>query len=443
MHRTLVDVTQLIHLSGKLTGIPRVMNELGMRFYRLRDPNVIFVGWVKELGSYCELDFGATMVRRGHSIVYLKTGQATPLASDQASDQTGGDGVLPPPHPLKRLAKAGLAGTRRVSGRLAAVLEVQAQKLHMRDYKKVELGADDTIFIPWGEWWDDNFIAMLQTAHKDGGKIVQVIHDLGPIVTPQFSSHSTDSLTTYCHKIIPICHLVVVVSQNAKQELEHWLSAHNYRLPPIKVFRNGDDFAFAKAERPDDPLFTQSGLNSQDFILSVGTVEIRKNHLLYYYAYKLAKARGIKLPKLLIVGRLSWPGGALYELITKDEDVNKDILFLQNVSDNQLSWLYDNCLFTLYVSFYEGWGVPIAESLARGVPCVCGNVGSMLEIAPGITYDVPPASTDECLQQIQWLLEPANLKTARDRTKTYKPTSWDTSFAQINNYIKELDHAAS
>jgi len=447
MNRILVDVTQLVHWPGMLAGIPRVMNELGTRFYNQRDQEVVFVSWVKELRCYCEIDFAKTMANRGTQIFYVKKGEPTPARDTKMVSATvaikgpagGGAQRLSSRQLLKRTARFGLAGVRRVSGRAATFIEGNAKKLRLAAYKRASFERGDKIFISWGEWWDDNFIAMLKNAHKEAAvDIVQVIHDLGPITTPQFSSHSTVSLTKYCHEVVPICSLILVVSKHAKQELETWLKQQKYTAPPIRVFRNGDDFAFAEARKPDEVAFKNSGLKGGDFVLAHGTVEIRKNHMLYYYVYKLAKRRGISLPKLLISGRLGWNTEPVVELITKDPDVKDDILFLNAVSDEELSWLFDNALFSMYVSFYEGWGVPVAESLARGTPCITSNVGSMLEIADGIVYYSSPASSDELLAQMQHLLKPSNLTVARERTKKYRQTSWDDSFKQIDNYIKEM-----
>lgn len=447
MNRTIVDVTQLVHWSGMLAGIPRVMNELGTRFYAQKDQEVIFVSWVKELRCYCEIDFAKTMANRGKFIAYVKKGEATPARDQNMVSATiaikGGAGTIAKVEAdkkplLKRAARFGLTNLKRLSGGAASFVETRAQQMRLAANKKVSLKAGDRVFIPWGEWWDDNFIDMLKGAQKDGVDIVQIIHDLGPITTPQYSSHSTESLTKYCHEVVPVCSLVLVVSEHAKQELETWLKQQKHHVPPIRVFRNGDDFAFAKARQPDEAAFKKSGLKGKDFILAHGTVEVRKNHMLYYYVYKLAKQRGIKLPKLLISGRLGWNTEPLVELISKDTETKDDILFLNAVSDEELSWLFDNAMFSMYVSFYEGWGVPVAESLARGTPCITANVGSMLEIADGIAYYSSPASSDELLAQMQYLLNPKNLATARARTKKYKQTSWDDSFKQINAHIKEV-----
>ena len=68
------DVTQLAHWSGRLAGIPRVINELAIRF--AREPNVHFVVWVKELKAMAEIDFPRTMAQRGQGIVYVHEGQS-------------------------------------------------------------------------------------------------------------------------------------------------------------------------------------------------------------------------------------------------------------------------------------------------------------------------------------------------------------------------------
>jgi hypothetical protein len=129
----------------------------------------------------------------------------------------------------------------------------------------------------------------------------------------------------------------------------------------------------------------------------VGTIEPRKNHTVLYYAYKLAKTRSIMLPRVVIVGRRGWGSDDIVRILTEDPDVKDDFVLLLNTSDDELSWLYGHCLFTIFPSFYEGWGIPIGESVARGVPCLCSDSSSMVEIAEGHVAHFAPTSTDECL----------------------------------------------
>jgi glycosyltransferase involved in cell wall biosynthesis len=442
MSKIIIDVTQLVHWSGKLTGIPRVMYELATRFAREQNEDIVFATWVKDIQEMCEVDFAATMAQRGNGIVYRKKGEPWPPAqqvklSAQAAPATAAAGKRPVT--LKRVVKYGLRKAGKVAPGLAGKLEQQGKQIVLNSYHTVDFREGDILFIPWGEWWDPNFIQRLKDWQKAGTRLAPVIHDIGPMVAPQFSGHSTDSLAEYTRNIVPIAELTIVVSKNTKKDLTAWLATQHLEAPRIEVFRLGEDFEFSsKPKKPVDPLFVSSGLKGNDFIMCMGTVELKKNQTLLYYVYKLARARGIQLPKLLIVGRRGWKMDVTLDMIAEDPEVSQDILGLHDISDEELMWLYDNCKFTVLPSFYEGWGIPVAESLAHGVPCICSNTSSMTEIAPGLTDHFSPYSTDECLAAIQRLLDPKEYKAAQARVKKYKQTSWDDSYKQVKMYLETL-----
>lgn len=443
MSRIIIDVTQLVHWSGKLTGIPRVMYELAVRFSREKNEEIVFATWVKDIQEMCEVDFAATMAQRGNGIAYRKKGQAWPVeASSAAAKATSAPAPAVTgkrPITVKRVVKYGLRKAGRVAPGLADKLEQRGKQMVLNSYQRVEFAQGDVLFIPWGEWWDQNFIQRLKDWRGRGVRLAPVIHDIGPMVAPQFSGHSSESLADYTRNIVPIAELTLVVSQNTKKDLTKWLAGQKLEAPRIEVFRLGEDFEFnSKPKKPVDPLFIKSGLKGDDFIMCMGTVELKKNQTLLYYVYKLARARGITLPKLLIVGRRGWKMDVTLDMIAEDPEISQEILSLHDISDEELMWLYDNCKFTVLPSFYEGWGIPVAESLAHGVPCICSNTSSMVEIAPGLTEHFSPYSTDECLAAIQHLLEPKEYRAALVRVKKYKQTSWDDSYKQVKMYLETL-----
>jgi glycosyltransferase involved in cell wall biosynthesis len=258
------------------------------------------------------------------------------------------------------------------------------------------------------------------------------------MVTPQFAGHATESLATYNSRIMPIADLVLAVSESTKKDVTNWLKTKNLTIPRIEVFRLGEDFAAAEPKVPIDKQFILTGVKGGDYILCVGTIEARKNHSILYYTYKLAQAKGIELPKLLVVGRRGWRTDDIYDYITHDPDIKDQIIFLHDISDEELSWLYNNSLFTIYPSLYEGWGMPIAESIMRGVPCLASNTSSMIEVAPGYADYFTPMSTDELLNGIINMLRPGALDKKRKLIKSYKSTSWDDSFKQVQKYMEKL-----
>jgi glycosyltransferase involved in cell wall biosynthesis len=172
--------------------------------------------------------------------------------------------------------------------------------------------------------------------------------------------------------------------------------------------------------------------------LCVGTVEAKKNHALLYYTYKLAQIRGIDLPKIVIVGRKGWNTENIVDIMSRDPEVKDKFVITESIDDEELSWLFDNCMCTILPSFHEGWGIPIAESVARGIPCICSNTSSMVEIAEEYVTHFSPASSDECLAAIQDILEPGVLEKRKRDIKKYRPTSWDDTYRQVDTYIKEI-----
>lgn len=440
-----IDVTQLVHWEGYLAGIPRVMNEVSKRFVSDDTTEFIYVSWVKEIASFCVIDFFSTMEKHGKEggIDYQKINQPHQSIPQEVTYKQG---VLPESNKKgknKRLF-------RKIAKKVVLIAGIQNTKLYKnaqnawiinesQNYNKVVFKEGDAIFISWGEWWDDNFLKTLEDGVSAVDlKIIPIIHDVLPFtLTPQFSSHSTESLQNFCRRVVSLSSLVLCVSNSTKNDLASWYKSQKIKVPTMKVFRLGEDFDFAEAVKPTDEQFISSGLKGDDYIICVGTVEAKKNHQLLYYTYKLAKVRGIDLPKLVIVGRRGWKAETTIDFMTQDPEVKEKFIFLHNASDENLSWLYDHALLSVFPSFAEGWGIPIAESVSRGVPCACSNTTSMTEIAEGYVLHFTPSSTDECLSALKVVLEPKALASLREKCRSYKQTTWDESYRQIRKLMKE------
>ncbi len=89
--------------------------------------------------------------------------------------------------------------------------------------------------------------------------------------------------------------------------------------------------------------------------------------------------------------------------------------------------------------FTKVWGLPIAESIANGVPCICSNTSSMTEVAPGFVEYFNPTSADECLDAIKHYMGNSNYEKAKRNIKKYKPVSWDDTYKQIEQALSGLD----
>jgi len=407
MKKIFIDVTQLMQWQGRLTGVPRVQHELISRF--AEDKESIFVTWHGY--DFCEIKAEDIFTKRSNDV--------------HAQEATLG------------YLKVQLSRAKHTLGRsrhLKAVyhkLRTTNQPVLVGSSNEIIIpSSDDAFFIAEGIWSDENYIQKIVDFGKNGTKIIQVSYDMLPIVTPQYSGHSTDWLNNYARNVYPICSLILSISQHTKTDIESWLKSQKLAVPTIEVFRLGDDF---KLSTPVKPI--NDKISAAKFVLCVGTIEARKNHTLVYYTYKQAALKGIELPNLVIVGRKGWKAENIFDLISTDPDVKDKITILENASDEELSWLYSNCLFTIYPSFYEGWGLPIAESMYYGVPCLVSNTSSMPEVAGSLVSYFDPTSPEELLKEIAILQDEKNLKAATLKAKQYKMTSWANSYDQVKKYI--------
>lgn len=118
---------------------------------------------------------------------------------------------------------------------------------------------------------------------------------------------------------------------------------------------------------------------ASQYYLFVGTLEPRKNLQRLIEALSILPADIKKVAKLVIVGGVGW-GGVNVEYLIKLFDVQDYVVHLGYVDDLALAELYKNALFLVMPSIYEGFGLPLIEAMAYGVPAVTSNCSSMPEV---------------------------------------------------------------
>jgi len=185
------------------------------------------------------------------------------------------------------------------------------------------------------------------------------------------------------------CDLLLYGGQTAKNDTESYLKNHGMHVPPGRAIRFGTDIVKTPTGAAGPSLLENLGITG-DFVLTVGSIEPRKNHETLYRAYLMAiEEAGDSLPQLVIVGKPMWRADDLMNILTRHPVLKGRVLCLK-ATDLELAALYENCLFTLLPSLYEGWSLTLPESLGQGKFCLCSDTPPLREIGGDLVDYVEP-----------------------------------------------------
>ncbi|MEO7649824.1 MAG: glycosyltransferase family 1 protein, partial [Bryobacteraceae bacterium] len=176
------------------------------------------------------------------------------------------------------------------------------------------------------------------------------------------------------------------------------------------------------------------------FILSVGDLQPRKNHIGLIQAFaKMVKAFPNLRHRLVLAGKETWFAPRVVEA-AKQSGVADRIKFLGFVSDDDLLHLYNACELFVFPSFYEGFGLPILEAMACGRAVTCSNTSAMPEVADGAAILFDPHSTSEITRAMADLLRDPELRSRMERLGQQRSTyfSWQKTAQQTLGLYYEV-----
>lgn len=233
----------------------------------------------------------------------------------------------------------------------------------------------------------------------------------------------------------------IVNSETTGQDLHAFLRSEGQAFKAITRIRFGDmtdEFGPGYEAAIQNSLLAKA-FAEDDFVVYVSSLDMRKNHALLVDVWRrLIEERGARVPTLLFIGRNMWRGEEIVQLIGSEDVLKNRIKIMSDVNDHELKWLYQNALFTVYPSFYEGWGLPVAESLSFGTPCLATNKSSVKEICPELTDLLDPYDFKAWVERISYYLD--NRQALEHRSAQIKANfnyvEWGDTVTQL---VKDLD----
>ncbi len=383
MSRTLVDVTDLVEFlqrNESVSGVQRVVAEVSPLLREELDATCVFLD--RSRGVFVE----------------MTAEEQQQLVNEGARVGSCCDGDL--------LASA-------AAGALARGEETNP----------VALGSGTTLVFLGALWINDALMLAARNAQSAGATIVSLLYDLTPVLEKGHTASVNKLFERYLTLLMDIASRVPAISQSSRRDFE--LFAHDRG----RVAPDGRATGLPCGLAPSGSTVLDSPW-PRPYALFVGTIESRKNHLLAFRAWeKLVTRNGAdRVPDLVCVGRLGWHATEFLRSYVFTKGLGGKVSVLSaNLGDGELAGFYEHAEFTVYPSRYEGWGLPVSESLAFGkVPVVADNSSlreAGLDLAVYFSSDDIDSFVDAVEANVLNRQRRQELQ-ERIRTRTDRPITW-------------------
>lgn len=294
-------------------------------------------------------------------------------------------------------------------------------------------GPRDVLFNIGDLWWQKKYVkALIHLKARTGVRIVQMIHDLFVIERPEwFQPGFARLFTEEFETLAPHVDRWLTNSHFVTGQLIRYLRGKSLPTQPITVLPMGWD-SFSHLAKPSaaaqaDHVLQHYGLApTRPFILFVGTVEPRKNLASLLDALdELRRELGSRVPDLVVVGGWGWRSATVRSRLRK----NPNVYWFRAVPDVDLVAFYRAAHFTVAPSHTEGWGLPVQESIAHGVPCIASSGGALPEAGAGLVVSFDPSQPAELKQAMaHWIVDEDALTEERARIARGLPTASRTTW---------------
>jgi glycosyltransferase involved in cell wall biosynthesis len=267
-------------------------------------------------------------------------------------------------------------------------------------------------------------------------KAITVIHDLAFLKYPQFvEEKNLRRLRKFVPEAIEKSSLIIAVSESTKRDI---IEAYNIEANKIRVVCNAVDAGFYKPTKMTNEIKNKYKL-PDEYFLYLGNIEPRKNIEGIISAYEMLPDKIVEKYKLVLAGGKGWNDEAIKNKLAYSPR-RKDIVVTGYVDQFHAAAIYGSAKIFLFPSYYEGFGLPIIESMSCGTPVITADNSSLKEVGGDAALYVKADDNKALAKQISLLVDDDGLyaelvQKGQTRSKKF---NWEDSSKAMLQAIDEV-----
>lgn len=272
-----------------------------------------------------------------------------------------------------------------------------------------------------------------QQVRRRGLRPIYFLHDLIPLTHPEYCrAGEADRHRERLRTMLQTGAGLVLNSRATERDLLAYAASEDLEVPAHVVAPIGALRLPAPSPRPplDGPYFVM-----------LGTIEPRKNHLLLLHLWRqMIREAAHPLPTLVLIGQRGWECEQVMDLLDRCPGLNAKVVERDDCDDGELSTWLHHARALLFPSFIEGYGMPLVEALAHGVPVIASDLPVFREVAGDVPDYLDPVDGPGWRSLLLDYARPDSAARAAqlDRLRGFVPPRWEGHFARVDELLARI-----